>query len=77
MGKITFVIVNQLYQTFDTYTPQVSPGGSGLRFYPSVRIEVAEEEKIKNHKMDGDAVTGLVMKLKYKKNKQTLPIIAT
>lgn len=68
------IFVNQIYEGGGMYDATVSPGGSGLRFYASIRMEVSVANRIKRVLPSGDE-TGVAIETKgrTRKNKVTLP----
>lgn len=68
------IFVNQLYAGGAPYQPSQSPGGSGLKFYASIRAEVSVHKKITKMLPSGDEMgVAIETKLFTRKNKVTLP----
>lgn len=65
------VFINQTRQKIGVYfgDPTTTPGGTALKFYSSVRIEIRRAAKIKQ----GDAIIGNRVKIKIVKNKVAPP----
>lgn len=65
------VFINQTRQKIGVYfgNPETTPGGTALKFYSSVRIEVRRSAKIKQ----GDTIIGNRVKAKIVKNKVAPP----
>lgn len=69
------VFINQTRQKIGVYfgDPTTTPGGTALKFYSSVRIEIHRAAKIKQ----GEAIIGNRVKVKIVKNKVAPPFQAT
>jgi recombination protein RecA len=67
----TVIFINQTRQKIGVYfgDPTTTPGGTALKFYSSVRIEIRRAAKIKQ----GDAIIGNRVKIKIVKNKVAPP----
>lgn len=71
-NKVVLIMLNQLRDNFKAfgYGPTTqTPGGHSLRFYASIRLQVAKGNKIKK----GDEVIGNDIKIKAEKNKVSNP----
>lgn len=70
-SRTTVVFINQTRQKIGVYfgDPTTTPGGTALKFYSSVRIEVRRAAKIKQ----GEAIIGNRVKAKIVKNKVAPP----
>ena len=67
----TVIFINQTRQKIGVYfgDPTTTPGGTALKFYSSVRIEIRRAAKIKQ----GDVIIGNRVKVKIVKNKVAPP----
>jgi len=76
-SKSTAIFINQLYKIIKAtpYGPtEDSPGGGGLKFHSSARIQVNKREDLTKIMPSGETVTeGIVSELYTVKNKLTLP----
>jgi len=70
-SRTVVVFINQTRQKIGVYfgNPETTPGGTALKFYSSVRIEVRRAAKIKQ----GDVIIGNRVKAKVVKNKVAPP----
>jgi recombination protein RecA len=70
-SRTIVIFINQTRQKIGVYfgDPTTTPGGTALKFYSSVRIEVFRAAKIKQ----GDAIIGNRVKVKIVKNKVAPP----
>jgi len=70
-SRTTVIFINQTRQKIGVYfgNPTTTPGGTALKFYCSVRIEVRRAAKIKQ----GDSIIGNRVKAKIVKNKVAPP----
>lgn len=73
--KTVVIFINQTRQKIGVYfgNPETTTGGTALKFYSSVRIEVRRSAQIKQ----GDKIIGNRMKAKIVKNKVAPPFRAT
>ena len=70
-AKCTILFLNQLRANLGSYgSPEVTPGGSGLKFAASIRLEVRRIKELFNEK---DLVIGHTIKVKTVKNKTAPP----
>jgi len=68
------IFINQLRATMAMYGEHhVTPGGSALKFYSSVRVEVKATEKIRRDDKKTTEVVGQVVGVKITKNKVAPP----
>jgi recombination protein RecA len=71
-GGTLVIFINQIREKvggFSAYgTPETTPGGRALRFYPSVRLDIRRKEIKK-----GDVSIGQSTKVTFKKNKLSSP----
>lgn len=71
-NNVILIMINQLRDVFNAmaFAPQTqTAGGNALRFYSSVRLQVAKGLKIKQ----GEEVVGNTLKIKAEKNKVAPP----
>lgn len=70
--KCTLLIVNQIREKvgFVMGNPEYTPGGRGLKFYSSVRLEVRRKDKVKD---ETGEECGHIIKAKAIKNKTSRP----
>ena len=69
----TLVLVNQVYSG-GSYSEDVSPGGGGMRYYPSIRAKTRIEKEIKKVLPSGEEVIEYaVVEIFTRKNKLTTP----
>lgn len=70
-SKTTVLFINQIRMKIGVVfgNPETTPGGTALKFYSSVRIEIRRAAQIKQ----GDAIIGNRVKLKVVKNKVAPP----
>lgn len=76
-SKSTAIFINQLYKVIKS-TPwgpkEESPGGGGLKFHSSVRIDMTHKENLTRIMPSGETITeGIITELFTVKNKLTLP----
>jgi recombination protein RecA len=69
--NVVLMMVNQLREKIGVMfgSPVTEPGGNALRFYPSIKVELAQSTK---DKTDGE-ITGNLVRAKVKKNKTAPP----
>lgn len=74
-SKTVVIFINQTRQKIGVFfgNPETTTGGTALKFYSSVRIEVRRSAQIKQ----GDAVIGNRVKIKVVKNKVAAPFRTT
>lgn len=63
------MFINQVRDSIGGYGGQVTPGGKALKFYSSIRVEMAKGDPMK----DGANVVGFYIKAKVVKNKLASP----
>lgn len=69
----TIMLINQMREGMDMYTPASTPGGKAIKFYASVRVEI--KRKIEGKNQDGGS-DGQFCNLKVIKNKVGSPFKA-
>lgn len=68
------IIINQLRDSMDMYSPEVIPGGRGQKFFSSILIKIRRGEKFIEKQEDGREVyVGHEVKFKVEKNKTFPP----
>ena len=69
----TIMLINQMREGMDMYTPATTPGGKAIKFYSSVRVEIKRKVEGKNQEGGSD---GQQCNLKVIKNKVGSPFKA-
>ncbi len=70
-NKVSILFLNQIRMTMGGYgNPEISPGGKGLKFYASIRLEIRKIEFISK----GTETIGLKSRIKTVKNKTAPPM---
>ena len=69
------IFINQLRSTMNPYGAKFStPGGSALKFYASVRVEIKNTEPLRERGLKTTPVVGQVVGFKITKNKTAPPL---
>jgi len=70
-SKTSVIFINQIRMKIGVMfgNPETTPGGTALKFYSSIRMEIRKTEQIK----DGDKISGNKVKVKVVKNKVAPP----
>jgi recombination protein RecA len=70
-SKTAVIFINQIRMKIGVMfgNPETTPGGTALKFYSSIRMEIRKTEQIK----DGDKINGNKVKVKVVKNKVAPP----
>lgn len=73
--KTTAIFINQLREKVGVMfgSPETTPGGSALKFYASVRLDVRGSTKIEEGSGDNKTQIGKITKIKVVKNKVAPP----
>lgn len=71
----TIMLINQMREGMDMYTPATTPGGKAIKFYSSVRVEIKRRIESGEKKLV-DGITGQYCDLKVIKNKVGSPFKA-
>ena len=73
-SNTTLLCINQIREKIGGFSPNgpaiTTPGGNALKFYASIRAQVAKKEDIKAAK--GEDLLGLLTEIRIKKNKTSL-----
>lgn len=68
----TIMLINQMREGMDMYTPATTPGGKAIKFYASVRVEIKRKIESSEKKLAG-GISGQFCELNVIKNKVGSP----